>query len=68
MAEVLRVDEAKTVPVGRFDRVVVTRDWNPLDPEPIEEKYYAPGIGLIFETKTRGPAGRVELVKFVPGK
>lgn len=68
MAEVLRVDEAKAVPFGRFDRVVVTRDWNPLDPDPIEEKYYAPGVGLIFETHTRGPAGRVELVRFIPGK
>ena len=67
MAEVLRVDARKAVRFGTFERVVVTRDWNPLDPQPIEEKYYAPGVGLIFEVHTRGPEGRVELVEFSPG-
>ncbi len=62
LGEILRIDATKEVVFGQFDNVVVTRDWNPLDPEPIEEKYYAPGVGLIFETHTRGPAGSVELV------
>lgn len=63
----LRVDARKTVPFGTFDRVVVTRDWNPLDPEPVEEKYYAPGVGLVFEEHTRGPEGSVQLFEFSPG-
>jgi hypothetical protein len=66
MAEVLEIDARVEVPFGTFDRVVVTRDWNPLDPEPVEEKSYAPGVGLIYETHTRGPAGSIELVAFTP--
>jgi len=68
MAQVLRVDGRRSVPFGSFDRVVVTRDWNPLEPVPIEEKSYAPGVGLIHETATRGPAATIELVEFVPGR
>lgn len=67
LGEILRVDAEKEVAFGSYDEVVVTEDWNPLDPEPIEEKYYAPGVGLIFETHTRGPAGSVELQDFSPG-
>lgn len=67
MAEVLRVDAGETVPFGTFDRVVVTRDWNPLEPLVVEEKSYAPGVGLISEVHTRGPKGNAALVKFSPG-
>ncbi|CAN5491400.1 hypothetical protein BH20ACT2_BH20ACT2_17830 [soil metagenome] len=67
MAEILQVDARSTVAAGTYDDVVVTRDWNPLDPHPIEEKHYARGVGLIFETHTRGPAGSVELLEFTPG-
>lgn len=67
MAQILRIDATATVPFGRFDRVVVTRDWNPLEPETIEEKSYAPGIGLVHETHTRGPAGSTSLLEFTPG-
>lgn len=68
MAEIIRVDARKAVPFGAFERVVVTRDWNPLEPQAVEEKYYAPGVGLIFEVHTRGPKGSVELVRFSPGR
>ncbi|MGH9178861.1 MAG: hypothetical protein ACRD0N_09950 [Acidimicrobiales bacterium] len=68
MAEVVRVDEAKTVRFGDFDDVVVTRDWNPLEPDVVEEKYYAPGVGLIFETKTVGGEEHVELIQYTRGE
>jgi hypothetical protein len=68
MGEVLRLGESVTVPAGAFDDVVVTEDWTPLEPEVVEEKSYAPGVGLVLEEKVSGGDGeRVELVEFVPG-
>jgi hypothetical protein len=67
VAEVTRVDQAVSVPAGDFDRVVVTTDWNPFEPEVVEEKHYAAGVGLVLEEKVSGEDGRVELVGHVPG-
>lgn len=67
MAEVIEVGGSQTVASGTYADVIVTRDWNPLDPEPVEEKTYARGVGLIFETTTRGGTGTTELVARAPG-
>lgn len=67
MGEVIRQGESETVPFGSFDDLLVTRDWTPLEPDTIEEKYYAPGVGLVLEVKTAGGEGRVELVEHTPG-
>ncbi len=67
LGEILRTGERRTVAFGAFDDVLVTRDWNPLEPDIIEEKSYAPGVGLIYETKVAGEEGSVELVDFVVG-
>ena len=68
MGEVIRVGVSKTVAFGDFDGVVVTRDWNPLEPDVVEEKYYATGLGLIFETKTVGGDESVELIEYTGGE
>lgn len=62
MAQVLRIDDGRRVRFGSFLRVVVTRDWSPLDPGMEERKYYAPGIGLIYEEAVEGDSYRMELV------
>ena len=67
VAEVAQVGEAKTIGIGEYTDVVVTEDWNPLDPETIENKYFAPGVGLIFAEHAAGPAESEELVEFSPG-
>ena len=67
MFEIIADDDTETVPAGQFARVVVTKDWNPLEPDVIEEKRYAPGVGLIAERKIAGDRGRAELVRFTPG-
>jgi hypothetical protein len=66
LGEVIRVGERTTVAVGSFEDVVVTRDWNPLEPSVVEEKHYAPGVGLVYETHTRGGEAEVELVRYTP--
>jgi hypothetical protein len=67
MAEVARVGVTETVPVGSFDDLLVTTEWTPLEPETVEEKYYAPGVGLVLEVVTAGGEGRVELIEHTPG-
>jgi hypothetical protein len=67
MAEILAVDSTARVPFGRFDELLVTEDWNPLEPEVVEEKSYARGIGLVLEVHTAGGEGRVELIEHTPG-
>ena len=65
MAEVIGIGGRQRVPAGSFDDVVTTRDWTPLEPDVVEEKQYAPGVGMIRET-TVGAEGAVELVEFTP--
>jgi hypothetical protein len=67
MGEVLSVDGTIDVPAGTFDRIVTTRDWTPLEADVVEEKRYAPGVGLVEEAKVEGGEGRVVLVEFMPG-
>ncbi|MGH8898653.1 MAG: hypothetical protein ACRDZ4_16955 [Egibacteraceae bacterium] len=63
MAQVVRLGDTATVPYGKLDSLLVTKDWNPLQPKVIEEKYYARGIGLVQEIKVAGGEGRLGLVR-----
>lgn len=67
-AEVLRVGVAHSIGLGSYEDVVVVRGWSRLDPEVVEEKYYAPGVGKIYETLTGGGRGGTELVTFTQGR
>jgi hypothetical protein len=73
MAEVISLNgtglnDAVSTPYGSFNEdVLVTKDWNPLEPDILEHKYYAPGIGLIGETKVTGPAEKIELIDLKRG-
>ena len=60
-ADVIALSETVQVTFGTFDNCVKTADYNLLDPEIIEHKYYAPGIGFILETKPE-TGERVELI------
>jgi hypothetical protein len=67
MGEVIRTGQSETVAAGSYSDVLVTEDWTPLEPEVVEEKSYAPGVGQILEVKTAGGDARIELVSFSPG-
>ena len=54
MAEVLEVDATVEVPYSSFRGVVKIKEWTPLDPGVIEEKYYAPGMGLVLTEQVEG--------------
>lgn len=68
LAEVVRRGDTATVPFGRYEGLLVIEEWNPLDPDTVEEKSYASLIGLILEVKTAGGNERVELILFTPGR
>ena len=66
LAEVHRLGVSQTVPAGTYDDVVVIREWNPLEPDVVEDKYHAPGVGVVLELKVQGEDGRAELIEFTP--
>lgn len=63
-AEVLSVDERATVPYGSFDHVLMTRDYNLLEPKLLEHKFYAKGVGPVLAMTVAGGADREELLRF----
>ena len=67
LAEVDQLDATESVPFGDFDQLVVIKEWNPLEPDVVEEKYFTPGVGLVLEIKTEGGDGRSELTEFTAG-
>ena len=67
LGEVLRTGVSETVPAGAYDEIVVIREWNPLEPDVVEDKYHAPDVGVVLELVVEGGDGRVELVEFTPG-
>jgi len=67
MAEVVHLNETLTVNSVTYNNVLVTREWNPLEPDSEEYKYYAPGVGVIKEVEKGGESERVELIEFTSG-
>jgi hypothetical protein len=62
MAAVLQLGGSVTVPYGTFDNVLVTKEWSPLEPDVVEHKTYAPGVGLVLSESVQGEQERLELV------
>ena len=62
--EILSLDEQVEVPFGSFDNVLMTKDFTPLEPDVLEHKFYAKGIGPVLATSVSGGSGREELVSF----
>ena len=65
---VLDLDASATVPYGSFENLLKTADTTALEPDLIEHKYYAAGIGLVFEQTVRGGDDEVRLLSFTPGR
>jgi hypothetical protein len=53
MAKVLRIDPSAQLPAGTFRDVLVTEDTDPLNPDKVDEKHYAPGIGTVYSKRIR---------------
>lgn len=59
--EVLALGEQASVPAGEYDDLVKTADTTPLEPDVLEHKYYARGVGLVL-TIDKEAGGREELL------
>lgn len=67
MMEIVDVGGSLTVAAGSFDDVVTTRDWTPLEPDTVEEKSYASGVGMVRAAQIAGGRDVAELVEFSLG-
>ena len=67
-AEVLSVDEQAQVPFGHFTGALLTKDLTPLEPDLVEYKLYARGVGPVLTLDVSGAAGREELVEYAHGR
>jgi hypothetical protein len=53
MAKVLHLDATRRVPAGSYTQVVVTEDTDPLNPDKSDQKFFGPGVGLIYTERIR---------------
>ena len=60
---VLSLDESVRVPYGKWTGVLQTEDTTPLEPDLVEHKYYAKGIGVVEERDVEGGDEHVVLVR-----
>jgi hypothetical protein len=61
-ASVLAIDAYARVPYGRLERLLQTRNTSAIEPDVVEEKLYARGIGPVLEVTISGGSGRSELL------
>jgi hypothetical protein len=66
-AQIISVDALAKVPYGRFDHGVQTRNFSGIEPDVIEEKIYAKGVGVVLEITVSGGSDRSELLTFKQG-
>ena len=48
-AEITATGQTVNIPLGTYTNCIKTKNWTELEPDANENKYYAPGIGLIKE-------------------
>jgi len=66
-AEVLSLDGSVTVPAGAYRQLLQTREHTALEPDVVEEKLYAKGVGEVAANQTAGGTSIEKLLEFTPG-
>jgi hypothetical protein len=66
-AEVLTLEARADVPHGNFGPVLQTRNYTPLEPNLVEEKFYARGVGQVLAITISGGSDREVLVRYREG-
>jgi hypothetical protein len=62
-AQVIGYKDSFCVPYKCFEDVLVTKEWNPLEPGFVEHKYYAKGVGFIYSIAVKGGDEEISLVR-----
>ena len=66
MGQVLSLNEVVSIDLGSYENCLQTKDWNPLEPEVVEHKFYSKEVGnLILERKVAGESGEMKLIEFM---
>ena len=66
-AEVLSLKAHAKVPFRTYDHVLQTRNFSRIEPNVVEEKFYARGVGVVLEVTVSGGSDRGELTSFKSG-
>jgi hypothetical protein len=64
-AAVMHLDEHVKVKAGDYHDVLTTREFSPLEPDVVEYKFYARGVGEVQAIDVSGGTSREELLSFV---
>jgi hypothetical protein len=65
--EVLDLSARVSVPFVSSQQALRTREWTPLEPNVVDNKYYVRGIGDVSEIAVNGPVEELRLVSFTRG-
>jgi hypothetical protein len=61
--EVISLTATVHVPFGDFQNALRTKEWTPLEPDVLDNKFYVRGVGQVREVSVKGAKERLELVK-----
>ena len=64
MARIVDLDAAVDATAGSFSGVLVIENWSELEPDVVEQKFYAPGIGFVYQASAAADTDIVSLVSF----
>lgn len=64
---VLDLKASVSVPFTSTLRALRTREWTPLEPATVDNKYYVRGVGTVREIAVKGPVEKLELVAYKAG-
>jgi hypothetical protein len=62
---VLSTDEMVDVPAGHYTHLLMTRESTPLEPDALEYKFFARGVGQVLALGVSGDVDREELLKTI---
>jgi hypothetical protein len=65
--KVLKRHARVSTPARSSNNAVRTKEWTPLEPKVLDNKYYVRGVGTVREIAVKGPVERLELVSFKRG-
>ena len=63
-SRILALGQQAEVPFGHFTDVLLTEDYSPVEPNVLELKFYARGIGQVLAQTVSGGSEREELISF----
>lgn len=64
---VLDLKASVSVPFVSARKALRTREWTPLEPATVDNKFYVRGVGTVREIAVQGPVEKLELVSYKAG-